>query len=517
VIDGNQQLRSPWPAFSVCLVAAFMTLLDVSIVNVALPSIRTGLNASQTQLQWIVSGYALAFGLVLVPSGRLGDVRGRRPVFVASLVLFTLASAGCGLAPTAAWLVAARLAQGVAGGILNPQVSGFVQELFQGPERGRAFGFQGAIIGISTAIGPLAGGTLINMFGTEHGWRAVFFVNVPIGLVAIVLAQRLLPRPSDERHRESLDPVGVLLLGAGVLLVLLPLVELGSSGSGGSGSGGSSSSGSSSSGSNGLSAAWRWPMLGAAVVLLVGFVLWERRFARTGRAPMIDLTLFRRLSYAFGVAVGLVYFAGFTAIFFVFALYLQSGLGYGALESGLAITPFAAGSAIAAFAAGRVVNRFGRPLVAGGLAVVAIGLAVTAYVVHRQGGRDVGLATALPLLVAGLGSGAVISPNVTLTLSEVPVRQAGAAGGVLQTFQRIGAAVGIAAVGTIFFSRLASSAQTGHGRPDWTGSLVLAFSLCAIAVTAAMVVALADVVHGRRREAEEGHHRHRREHSTHKA
>jgi MFS family permease len=218
---------------------------------------------------------------------------------------------------------------------------------------------------------------------------------------------------------------------------------------------------------------------------------------------MIDVALFRRLSYTFGVAVGLVYFAGFTAIFFVFALYLQTGLGYGALESGLAITPFAAGSAVASLFAGRVVTRIGRPLIAAGLAVVALALGATAVVVHLADGRSVGLATALPLLVAGLGSGAVISPNVTLTLAEVPVEQAGTAGGVLQTFQRIGAAIGIAVVGVLFFSRLSAA---GRGRPDWTGALVAALTVCAVAVTVALLVALADVVHSRRHHVETPRH-----------
>jgi MFS family permease len=250
-----------WRAFSVCLVAAFMTLLDVSIVNVALPSIRTGLQASQTQLQWIVSGYALAFGLVLVPAGRLGDLHGRRTVFVSSLALFTAASAGCGLARSAAWLIVARLVQGVAGGMLNPQVSGFVQELFTGPRRGRAFGLQGSVIGLSTAVGPLAGGGLISLFGVERGWRSVFFVNVPIGLVAIMLAIRLLPVSAGSGRRESLDPVGMILLGAGTGLLLLPLVEERTGG-----------------------AALIWRLMPASAAVLIVFVLWERRHAVGARS-----------------------------------------------------------------------------------------------------------------------------------------------------------------------------------------------------------------------------------------
>ncbi len=483
--EARQQNRDRWKAFSVCLVAAFMTLLDISIVNVALPSIRSGLNASQTELQWIVSGYALAFGLFLVPAGRLGDVRGRRPVFVASLVLFTLASAAAGLAPGPTWLVVARLVQGVAGGVLNPQVIGFVQELFQGPERGRALGLQGSIIGISTAVGPLAGGALITAFGVAEGWRSVFFVNVPIGVVAVVLALRLLPRPSPQRRRETLDPVGVVVLGATTFLLLFPLVEM---------SGGRP-------GSSALPGWLRWAMFGGAAAGTAAFVGWEARYRRRGSQPMVDLDLFRRLSYTFGVAIGLVYFAGFTSIFFVYALYLQTGLGYSALQSGLSITPFAAGAALSSFAAGRVVNRLGRPLVAAGLAVVSLGLGVTAYVIHVRDGSGVGVATALPLLVAGLGSGAVITPNVTLTLSEVPVERGGSASGVLQTIQRIGAAMGIAAIGSTFFSHVAASAAAGRGRPDWTGAVVLALTICTVAVAVALVVALADVISNRRRAA----------------
>jgi EmrB/QacA subfamily drug resistance transporter len=450
-------------------VAAFMTLLDVSIVNVALPSIREGLQASQTQLQWIVSGYALAFGLVLVPAGRLGDLRGRRTVFVTSLALFTVASAGCGLAGSASWLIVARLVQGVAGGMLNPQVSGFVQELFRGPERGRAFGLQGSAIGLSTAVGPLAGGGLIGLFGVEHGWRSVFFVNVPIGLVAIVLAIRLLPASTGSGRQESLDPVGIVLLGAGTGLLLLPLVEERTGG-----------------------AALMWRLLPASALVLIGFVLWERGYARRGHEPMIDLSLFRRASYTVGSAVALAYFAGFTAVFFILALYLQSGLGYTALESGLAVTPFAVGSGLAAFAGGRLVSRLGRPLVAAGLAVVAVALAVTALVISRTPQSSVGWASAAPLLVAGLGSGVVISPNITLALSQVPVADAGTAGGMLQTFQRIGSAIGIAGVGAVFFSHV------GGRHTDWTSAVVTSLVLCSAITLLALALALADLVLGRR-------------------
>ena len=461
-----------WRAFAVCLVAGFMSLLDVSIVNVALPSIQGGLQASASDLQWVVSGYALAFGLVLVPTGRLGDVRGRRTMFLVGLVTFVVASALCGLAPSALWLVVARLLQGVGGGILNPQVSGFVQELFKGPERGKAFGLLGATIGLSTAVGPLAGGLLIQLFGTDHGWRAVFFVNVPIGVAAVVLAWRWLPAGSGRRPSASLDPVGVLLLGAAVLALLLPLVQERTwQGSG------------------------KWLLIPVGLVLLTAFVLWERRYARAGKEPMVLLDLFRTPSYAFGSSIGLVYFAGFTAIFFVLALFLQTGRGYSALLAGLAVTPFALGSAVASALGGRVVDQFGRRLVAAGLAAVVVGLVGADVVISRVDGSSVGWALLVPLLVAGVGSGVVISPNITLTLSQVPVERAGSAGGVLQTGQRLGAAFGIAAVGSLLFSQLASS------RGDWGAATSVALRLCVVVVALALVVAVVDLRTNTRRES----------------
>jgi EmrB/QacA subfamily drug resistance transporter len=415
----------------VCLVAGFMTLLDVSIVNVALPSVRAGLDASSSELQWVVSGYALTFGLTLVPSGRLGDALGRRTVFLVGVVLFGLSSLACGLAPTSALLVFARLVQGAAGGILNPQVSGLIQQLFRGAERGRAFGLLGATIGISTAVGPLTGGLILDRLGPEHGWRWIFFVNLPVALAAVLLARRWLPDPPP-RHRSrrlELDPVGVLLLGAAVLCLLLPVVETGRT-----------------------SAAVPWWVAVAGTLLLALFLAWERRESRRGREPVVDLLLFRVPGYAAGAAVGTLYFAGFTGIFFVLTIHFQQALGYSPLLAGLAVTPFAAGSAITSAVGGRLVSRWGRSLVTAGLVIVLIGLVASDVVLTTVTGGASGWSLAGPLLVAGIGSGFVISPNVTLTVADVPVARAGTAGGLLQTGQRIGTAAGIALVGTVFFA-----------------------------------------------------------------
>lgn len=457
--------RRRWRALSVCLVAAFMTLLDVSIVNVALPSIRSGLDASDAQLQWILSGYALTFGLVLVPAGRLGDARSRRAVFMAGLALFTLASAGAGLAPTILLLVLARLVQGVAGGILNPQVAGLIQQLFQGAERGRAFGALGAVIGVATAVGPLLGGALIALGGDAEGWRWVFYVNIPVGVAALFLAWRLLPAPIYG-ERQGLDPLGVLLLGAGVVSVLLPFVQ-----------------------ERQWHGGLKWLLVLAGAALIAVFAWWERR----ARTPMVDLELFRLRSYALGTAIALLYFAGFTAVFFIFTLYLQNGLGYSALGAGVAITPFAVGSGLASAVGGRVVTRYGRPLVAAGLVVVLIGLGAAWLAVELRPGPGVAWATVGPLLVAGIGTGLVIAPNQTLTLSEVHYTEGGSAAGVLQTGQRVGTAMGIAAVGAVFFAALAST----HG--DWATAFRHGLVVVLGFVAAALAAAVADLAAGRRR------------------
>jgi len=460
----DRAIERPWQAISVCLVAAFMVLLDVSIVNVALPSIQQGLDASSSDLQWVLSGYALTFGLALVPAGRLGDARGRRTVFMVGLALFILTSAAAGLAPTALALSLARLVQGVAGGLITPQTAGFIQELFRGADRGRAFGLLGATIGVSTAVGPVLGGAIIALAGEDDGWRWIFYVNVPVGVVALVLARRLLPPPHEEAH-ESLDPVGVALLGIGVLLLLLPLVE---------------------------ERTWegnaKWLLVPASMLVLAGFVWWERWWRSRGREPLVQLDLFRMRAYALGAALALVYFAGFASIFFVFTLYLQIGLVYSPLEAGLAITPFALGSAVGSAVGGRVVTRRGRRLVVLGLVLVALGLTLADVAVHLVDGSRTGWATAVPLAVAGVGSGFVIAPNQTLTLAEVPIAHAGSAAAVVQMGQRIGTSTGIAAVGSMFFAALASTGgdyQTAFERG-------LAMSICFVAI--ALVIGLVDVL-----------------------
>jgi MFS family permease len=511
--DGGLSQGGRWPALAVCLVGGFMTVLDISIVNVALPDIRSSLGASAGDLQWVLSGYALAFGLVLVPAGRLGDAHGRRMMFMIGLAMFTLTSALAGVATGPLWLIVARFAQGLASGTLNPQVAGLIQQLYRGAQRGRAFGLLGAVIGISTAIGPLLGGVLILAGGAADGWRWVFYVNVPIGLLALPAAWKLLPsaRERDEAEEaedgsekrrsgnrndaqdppRSLDPVGIGLLGCAVIVLLVPLVE-----------------------AQQWSGWAKWLLIPAALALLAGFVLWERRQSD----PAVSLSLFSRRSFSLGTALALCYFGGFTALFFIFTLYLQNGLGRSALIAGLAITPFAAGSAVAAAVGGRLVERSGRTLVACGIAGVAVGLCGALIAVHAVSGPGVAWATAAPLLLAGVGSGLVIAPNQTITLSEVPVSEASTAAGVLQTAQRIGSAIGVAAVGAVFFGALPGGGQAaggssgggssggssgaGHGSSGsaqlWAGAFERGLTVIIALVGLSLVIALAYVLSERR-------------------
>lgn len=284
------------------------------------------------------------------------------------------------------------------------------------------------------------------------------------------LAWRLLPgadKGARGRHHD-LDPIGVLLLGAGAVLLLLPFVE---------------------------EREWSntaWLLVPVALLVIVAFLVWEVRYTRHGREPLVDLDLFRLRSYSFGVSMISVYFAGFTPLFFLFTLYLQTGLHYSALTAGLAITPFALGSAVSAAVGGRIVTRVGRPLVAAGLALVVVGFVGTVVAVHLVPQHQTGWATLAPLLVAGIGGGLTIAPNQALTLSQVPVRRAGTAGGLLQTGQRLGAAIGIAAAGSTFFAALANA----HG--DFSSAYERGITVAVCFVAAALVVAMIDIFVERR-------------------
>lgn len=430
-------------AYWVCVAVAALTILDLSKVNVALPSIEAAFGSSSTQLQLIVSGYVLTFGLFLVPMGRLGDQRSRKMLFVVGLSLFTLTSLLAALAPSVEVLLVARLLQGVAAGIQMPQVLGLIQQLFQGPERGRAFGLFGATIGIATAFGPTLGGLAIALGGPEDGWRWIFWMNVPLALAAIVLALWLLPETRTRSSRKvSLDPVGTLLFGVAIVSFMWPFLF--------------------TTGSPDDDPA-RWWLLVVFVLFATAFIAWERRYAGTGHDPLVPLGLFGIGSFRNGTILASVYFAALPSSFLLTTLYLQDGLGLAPVFAGMVTIGFALTSAVASWLGGRLVNRFGRPLVVWGLAVVLVGIGALVLLALTTPPEVTPWVMAAALVVAGFGGGFVISPNQTLTLADIPVRQGGLAGSVGQLGQRIGTAVGTAITLSLFYSTIYRESE---GKPD---------------------------------------------------
>ena len=433
--------RQAWRALVVLLIAMFMALLDTTIVNVALQTIREHVNsdgtpADEATLSWIISGYALAFGIALIPAGRLGDRFGHKWVFFGGLALFTVASLACGLAQSDTQLIVFRVVQGLAGGIFVPAVTAFIQLLFPGRVRGRAFAIMGAVIGVSSALGPIIGGLLIQAFGETNGWRLVFAVNLPIGVVALILAVIFIPGASESglpsSGRSGVDWIGLILIAGGLTAILVPLIE----------------------GQDKGWPLWTYLTLAGGVVLIVLFGVWEVFYAKRDRSPLVPPHLFSHPAFSGGTILALVYFAAFTSIFFTISLLWQAGLGHTALESGLVSVPFAVGSIIASAQSNRLAGRLGRNVLVVGTALVAIGLIGLWLILLRVAPGDLNNWQLLgPLFIAGLGNGMFIAPNAQFIVATVDRSEAGAASGVISTMQRVGSAIGIAVIGSVLFGQ----------------------------------------------------------------
>jgi MFS family permease len=469
-----------WRAYWVCVAVAALTILDLSKVNVGLPSIEDAFGAGSTELQLIVAGYVLTFGLTLVPAGRIGDQRSRKTLFIVGLSLFALTSLAAALAPTIEVLLIARLLQGVAAGIQMPQVLGTIQQLFHGAERGTAFGLFGASIGLATAFGPTLGGLMIAIGGPEDGWRGIFWINVPLALAAIALAIWLLPEtrhPSDKPL--SLDPVGLGLFGVTVVSLMWPFLF--------------------TTGSPDDDPA-RWWVLVVFVLAITAFIAWERRYAGSGRHPLVPLALFGVSSYRNGTALASVFFAAMPSMFLLTTLYLQHGLGLEAVFAGMVGIGFALMSAVGSWVGGNVVNRFGRPLVVWGLVIMLAGIGLLVLFALVTPPEVTPWAMAGAMTIAGLGGGLVISPNQTLTLMDISVRQGGLAGSVGQLGQRIGTAIGTAVTLSLFYSTIFR--ESANGDPSlavYHDAYGLGMLAVAIFVAVAFAIGIADLA-ARRRE-----------------
>jgi len=427
--------RVRWRAYSVAVGVASLTILDLAKINVAIPAISTVLGAGATEIQLLLSGFVLSFGLLLVPAGRIGDLYSRRFMFLFGLSLFIFASIVGMLAPTIELLIAGRIFQGFAAGLLMPQVLGLVQQLFQGRERGQAFGIFGAVIGLSTAFGPTLGGFLVGVGGDDFGWRLLFAMNVPLGVAALVMAYKWLPRTQDTSTAVTdFDLVGTALLGLTTFSLMLPFVL--------------------TTGTEVDDPARWWWLLGSLASGVL-FVVWERAYLARGKVAIIDFELFSISTFRNGILISSFYFAALPATFIILTLFLQQGLGFSPVVAGMVTIPFALISAYTSYRSGKVVHKRGRPLVVVGLlgVLAGFGLVVLASVIVPDAYMPIAVAVAMA--IAGAGGGAVISPNQTLMLEDIPVHQGGLAGSLAQVGQRIGTAIGLAAALSMFFFVLA--------------------------------------------------------------
>jgi EmrB/QacA subfamily drug resistance transporter len=454
-------MRNRYWAVGILLLASFMDLLDATIVTVALPSIQKDLGATSAQLEWIIAGYTLAFAALLITSGRLGDIFGRKRIFIIGVIGFTLASLVSSTAATGDILVVSRVLQGAFAGVMVPQVLSIIQAMFAPKERAPIFGLTGAISGLAAVAAPLLGGALITGDLWGLGWRSIFLVNVPIGIALLIGALVAIPE-SKSAHPLRLDVPGVLLAMLGVLLVVYPLVE----------------------GRQLGWPAWIWALLVAAPIVFALFIWLQGRKLRAAKSPLVPTALFRSRGFSAGVITQATFQAGVGSFALALIVYLQVGLHFTALDSGLAILPYSVGAIVGTGVSIPLGAKLGKYLVALGAIVQAASLVWAIALVVSAGDSLQGIQLLVPIGIAGLGLGLEVVPLVDLALAEIPVSDAGSASGVYGTFQQVGSALGIAVVGVVFFGIIGTDFSPAVMRDALSHAAwvpVAAFTLSAIA------------------------------------
>jgi EmrB/QacA subfamily drug resistance transporter len=420
-----------WLILFVILAAECMDLLDGTVVNVAAPAIHRDLHTSATALQWIVGAYPMALAVGLLTGGRLGDLFGRRRLFLLGAAGFTLASVLCGLAPSTGVLVGARIAQGLAGALMIPQGLGVLREVFPGHEFAKAFGLFGPVMGCAAMIGPILGGAIVSLDVWHTQWRGVFLINLPLGLLALAGAARLLPR-STVRHARELDLTGVAIAGVAAMAIVYPLIQgrvLGWP-------------------------TWCYGSIVGGVALLGVFGLHLRRRRAAGRDPLVQPAIFAHRGYSAGALVMMLYFGGMVGAMLAITLFLQLGEGFSAIHAGLTLAPFPLGTAVTAPLAGTVLARYpGRALIQAGTVVSIAGYAAAAVLAANVSYVST-WELAGPLLVVGMGMGLFVVPAFGTIIGAVTDAEAGSASGTLNALQQLGSGIGVAVLGTIFFSVL---------------------------------------------------------------
>jgi EmrB/QacA subfamily drug resistance transporter len=450
-----------WIALAVVMLASFLGVLDFFIVNVSIPAIQEDLHASFAQVQLMVAVYGLTYAVLLITGGRLGDLYGRKRMFLLGVVGFTFASTLCGLAPSPELLIAARVLQGMTGAVMFPQVLSLIQVSFPPDERGRAFGIFGAVMGAASFLGNVLGGVLVeaDLFGL--GWRPIFLVNLPIGLAALVAARPLLHESRSPRARR-LDLVGVAIASLGLFLLIYPLVQ----------------------GREAGWPTWAFVCLAASVPTLAIFILWERRLEARGGSPLVELSLFHDRVFVSGLLTTLAFYGGLSAFFLTLTLFVQEGLGLTPQNTGLTFAPFAVGFLASSTLAVRVMPQLGRHTIQLGVSLMAVALAAVIALTHVHGADLHPLMLAPLLLLYGTGQGFVMPTLLATVLSGIPHHAAGSASGVLTTTQQVALAVGVAAIGSVFFASVgglpeAQGFVTGIGTAFWCnlGLLAATFAL----------------------------------------
>jgi EmrB/QacA subfamily drug resistance transporter len=448
--SASTQTRSRWLPLPVILAGTFMVVLDFFIVNVALPSMQAHLHASSGAIEWVVAGYGLTNAVFLITGSRLGDRLGRVRVFTVGLALFTLASAGCGLAASPEVLVISRLAQGCASAMLMPNVLAIIGVLYDGADRAKALAAYGMSMGLAAVSGQLIGGILVQVNPAGLGWRSCFLINIPIGVLAVIAAPRVIPESRGEAG--SLDLAGTVLTTLGLTAIVLPLVEGRAHGW----------------------PLWTWLSLATAPVLLGGFALQQRRLAARGGTPMMPPELFRSRAVTIGLAAQLLFWSGQASFFLVLSLYLQLGRGMSALHSGLVFTILAVAYLLTSLRAPALTVSHGRRVLAAGAGLLAIGHLTLALTIADVGigGSVLALAPGLALVGAGMGLG--ITPLASLIMAAAPPQHVGATSGVLSTMQNVGNAIGVAVVGVLFYGAVS------HG---FAGAFQVSVIALAVALT----------------------------------
>ena len=447
-----------WLVLLTVLGADVMDLLDSTIVNVGAPSIARDLHASSTQLQWVIAGYTLAMAVALITGGRLGDLYGRRRMFLIGIGGFTAFSALSSLATSPEMLIGARCLQGLAAAIMLPQGLSIIRSVFPPAQAGAAMGIFGPVMGIAATLGPIIGGALVqaDLFGSQ--WRSIFWVNIPIGLAALVAAVRLVPR--DQPHGKdvpTLDVAGMLLTGLGMLLLVYPLIE---------------------------GRVKNWPpymfvMMAAAVPVFAVFWLQQRSRQKNGRTPLITPSLLTKRAFTGGLVFGLFFFSAMGALFLVLMLHLQLALGYSSLHAGLTGIPFSLGAVIGAgLSGGLLAPRYGRKVLHGGVVLMAAGIGGVAWTISANG---TGLTTwdLVPAYaVCGIGLGLLITTFFSMVVSAVDDHETGSAGGVINALQQLATSLGVALFGTLYFNGMTDGHSSASSASSALWFAALAVTLC---------------------------------------